>query len=144
MAELVPDDALELLAIHRSSSPVVTATDACAGSRPVAKAFWLPSSTTKTPGSGMFAAIDSPDDIEQHRVARRDRQPGTGGLEDDVGPEPMCPGRRTQPDEGRDSAGPRAGTGSKVRVTAMISAVAATIPISVMMSSTLFRRLADA
>ena len=43
---LVGDDALELLAVQPSSSPRVTATEACCGSRPVAKALGAGSSMT--------------------------------------------------------------------------------------------------
>ena len=43
VAQLVPDDALELLAVHRSEQTGRDRQDACAGSRPVANAFWLPS-----------------------------------------------------------------------------------------------------
>ena len=39
--------------------PVVTATAARIGSRPVAKAFWLRSSMTYTSGTGMLAASES-------------------------------------------------------------------------------------
>ncbi len=46
VAELVRHDALELGVVHQGSSrPVVAATTACSGSRPVAKAFGAGSST---------------------------------------------------------------------------------------------------
>ena len=42
--ELVADDALELLAVHLLQQAVVTAIEACCGSRPVAKALGAVSS----------------------------------------------------------------------------------------------------
>ena len=55
--QLVGDDALELLAVSFSSSPDVIATEACFGSRPVAKALGAVSLMTWTRGIGMLAAI---------------------------------------------------------------------------------------
>ena len=46
MGQLVAENALELLAIELLSSPLVMATLACCGSRPVAKAFGALSSMT--------------------------------------------------------------------------------------------------
>ena len=82
----------------------MTAIDACAGSRPVANAFWLPSPMMKMAGIGMFAATESSRTTSMRTASRfgsAGRAPALSRISDEPNRLPRPPRRsRRRRDDG--------------------------------------------
>ena len=143
VAEFMADDALELLAIHRLEQ-AARHDDRCVARVATRRECVLaPIRDDVRPSvTGICAATDSSwTTFTSTRSFCGSASWAPARLEDDIRPVAVGPDRRREADAAATAAVHNAGTGLNVRVTAMISAVAATMPIMVTISRKLFRRL---